>query len=288
MKILFKVIILTILVFTTSCEQNESSSKYAINENHKVHYEVYGESENTLVFIHGWSSNGDVWKYQKDVFRDYKVIFVDLPGHGKSSKDYESEYTIELFAEAVKSVIDNEKAENVVLLGHSMGFAVAEVMVLMNPDNYKAICSIDGAHFEIPEDPEEEKEWIEFNRLMEESMNNEAGREGFINMLFLENTPQLLKEEILDSSKEVPLGIAKSMVKGVETDREYWRDNVIDIPCLAVYSPAYQLPNDYESEFKKSFPDLTYHNVENVSHFFMLEIPYRTNQIIQDFCSELF
>ncbi len=62
----------------------------------------------------------------------------------------------------------------------------------------------------------------------------------------------------------------------------------IDIPCLAIYTPSYQLPENYKYQFNISFPDLEYHTLEGVSHFFMLEIPYKTNQLINNFLLKVY
>lgn len=68
--------------------------KYLNYLNHRVYYETRGDSQKTLVFIHGWTSSIESWKYQLDYFPDYKVIAIDLPGNGKSSKDENLEYTM--------------------------------------------------------------------------------------------------------------------------------------------------------------------------------------------------
>lgn len=48
------------------------------------HYKTKGLGE-ILFFIHGWSSDCDVWQAQLDYFYNhYKVVTIDLPGHGKT------------------------------------------------------------------------------------------------------------------------------------------------------------------------------------------------------------
>ena len=73
----------------------------------QVHYILDGEGEKTLLFIHGWSCDTTFWKSQINYFKkNYRVIAIDLPGHGKSSKP-KINYTFDLFSEAVKKVIDD-------------------------------------------------------------------------------------------------------------------------------------------------------------------------------------
>lgn len=76
-----------------------------------------------LVLVHGWGRSGDsawwpiVWK------TDRTLVVVDLPGHGRSS--LLQPFTFELAADAVASAITAEGLERPVLVGHSMGGAVA-------------------------------------------------------------------------------------------------------------------------------------------------------------------
>ena len=242
-----------------------------------------GEDARTLFFIHGWTGSRESWKYQFDAFDNYRVIIIDLPGNGKSSKNEKVDYTMDLFADTIYEILKKEQVDEAFFIGHSMGFAVAEVVAQKYPNRCKGICSIDGAHFELPEDSVEKDAWIQYNRVFAQSMEHEKGRDNFINMLFLPDTPQILKDEVLKISKEVPLTIGKSMIEGVETGQDYWKKRIMNIPCLAIYSPAYQLSPKDKADFKKTYPLVEYHEVENVSHFFMLEIPYKVNQIMIDY-----
>lgn len=138
-----------------------------------------------------------------------------------------------------------------------------------------------------PEDPKEKEEWIQYNRDFEKSMENESGREKFLNMLFLPDTPKRLKEEVFKICRSVPLTIGKSMIAGVEKDQKYWTGNrKTDLPCLAIYSPSYQLLPDYKDVLQKIYPNIEYYYILNVSHFLMMEIPYKVNQIIDDFLAK--
>ena len=49
------------------------------------HYELEGEGP-SLVFLHGWGVDKRVWRQQSKYFsHNYRVLTVDLPGHGQSS-----------------------------------------------------------------------------------------------------------------------------------------------------------------------------------------------------------
>ncbi len=269
-----------------ACNHQSKTVKSIYYGGNKVIYDTRGDAAKTLFFIHGWTGSRESWKYQLDAFEDYGVIAVDLPGNGKSGKNDDVDYTMDLFADTIYEILKKENVNQAFFIGHSMGFAVAEVIAVKYPEVCNGICSIDGAHFELPEDLEKKEAWIQYNRMFAKSMENEQGRDVFINALFLPDTPQILKDEIFEVSKEVPLTIGKSMIEGVEKGQKYWKKRVMNIPCLAIYSPAYKLTQEDKENFKKMYPLAEYYEIENVSHFLMMEIPYQVNQMILDYLSE--
>jgi pimeloyl-ACP methyl ester carboxylesterase len=210
------------------------------------------------------------------------VIAIDLPGHGKSSKDLNAEYGMELLADSVKGVLEKENIEKAYLFGHSMGFAISEIVALKYPELCAGIGSIDGAHFELPDDEKSRQDWIEYNRSFAKSMDEEKGREDFINALMLPDTPEILREEVFTISRQVPLPIGKAIIASMEDNLGFWEKRVMDIPCLAIHSPVYQLTDEYKNDFMTMYPRAKYYEIKDVSHFLMLEVPYKINQIILD------
>ncbi len=283
-KMTFPAIALVLAI--TSCGRQAVREKSIRFQGNDVRYETRGEGSRTLFFIHGWTGSRESWKHQLDAFPDRRVIAVDLPGNGKSGKNENTAYTMDLFADAIRAILRKENADQAVFIGHSMGFAVAEAVSVKYPEVCRALCSIDGAHFVWPEDPAEQEAWIQYNRAFAETMSGEQGRNDFINALFLADTPQMLKDEVFRVSRAVPLSVGKSMIEGVETGRKYWEKRVKRIPCLAVYSPAYRLTEKDKADFVGMYPLCEYHEIGGVSHFFMLEIPYKVNQIISDFLAK--
>jgi pimeloyl-ACP methyl ester carboxylesterase len=89
-----------------------------------IAYEVRGEGEPALVFIHGWCCDRTYWKEQLPHFaKKYKVLAIDLAGHGDSGFN-RKEWTIETFGEDVVAVVNKLNLDQVVLIGHSWGGGV--------------------------------------------------------------------------------------------------------------------------------------------------------------------
>lgn len=86
-----------------------------------IRYEVRGEGDPALVFVHGWSCDRSYWSAQLPYFaRDHLVVAIDLAGHGESGLD-RKEWTMGSFGEDIVAVVRKLDLDEVVLIGHSMG-----------------------------------------------------------------------------------------------------------------------------------------------------------------------
>nr|ATZ76872.1 esterase/lipase [uncultured bacterium] len=76
-----------------------------------------------LVFVHGAGNSIRVWdRVLMDLKKNYRVLAVDLPGHGESSCKLEE--TVEGYAARVIEFLDALNLQDVHLVGHSMGGAI--------------------------------------------------------------------------------------------------------------------------------------------------------------------
>ncbi|QHF40888.1 2-succinyl-6-hydroxy-2, 4-cyclohexadiene-1-carboxylate synthase [Pseudomonas fluorescens] len=97
----------------------------------------YYESERqgpTVILIHGFSSSKQVWfEPGKALSSRFHVIIPDLPGWGASTDNDHSNYDIEAQATRLRDFILALEAENITLIGHSMGGAIAGVYAADQP-----------------------------------------------------------------------------------------------------------------------------------------------------------
>jgi len=91
----------------------------------QVHYREQGEGL-ALVLVHQapWSSAAYRRAIPLLAEQGYRVIALDLPGHGMSSPP-EGDPSIEIYAETVAALIDGLDLESVILLGHRGGGLVS-------------------------------------------------------------------------------------------------------------------------------------------------------------------
>jgi len=108
---------------TVSEKQGEFTAK--TKDGLMVKYEVAGKGDTTLVFVHCWTCNRSFWDGQFNALaKHYRVVRLDLVGHGDSSKGRQ-QYSMASFGADVAAVVNDLKLKKVVLIGHSMGGPVS-------------------------------------------------------------------------------------------------------------------------------------------------------------------
>ncbi len=112
------------------------------------------ESGEVILFLHGNSSSSLIFQNQfnDESFKKYRLIALDLPGHGASgpAKNPQGTYSIPGFAAAVCEFMDELSLSDVILVGHSLGGHVA-LEVGERDARVKAIMTIGASP--IPHDP---------------------------------------------------------------------------------------------------------------------------------------
>jgi pimeloyl-ACP methyl ester carboxylesterase len=102
-----------------------------------INVEHYGrEDGQPIIFVHGLNSNSKNWYYQRKYFeREYRVILMDLPGMGKSTRPANKDFSMEKMAADLQAVIEHTGAHNPILWGHSMGGMAILTFLAKNRDD---------------------------------------------------------------------------------------------------------------------------------------------------------
>lgn len=107
------------------------------NHGVRISYDVAGEGR-PLVLLHGWAGDHTWWTeagFTDALQRDYRVVIVDLRGHGASDKPHEpSGYRGEVVVGDVLAVVDAEGIARFALWGLSYGGWIAWMTAYSAPD----------------------------------------------------------------------------------------------------------------------------------------------------------
>ncbi|MBA3663833.1 MAG: alpha/beta fold hydrolase, partial [Bacteroidetes bacterium] len=93
-----------------------------------------------VILLHGYLGSHEIWENTvEDLSKSYRVIAIDLPGHGGTAC-FGYAHSMELMAKCVKSVTDHLRLKKYVLIGHSMGGYVALAFAGLFPDHVRGLC----------------------------------------------------------------------------------------------------------------------------------------------------
>lgn len=100
--------------------------RQALKNGFIFNYDEYNtNASNALVFIHGNSHSHRIFRKQakSDLLKDFRLILLDLPGHGDS--EHLSNYSLPEMAKMFSEFIQLKQLEKCAIVGHSFGGHVA-------------------------------------------------------------------------------------------------------------------------------------------------------------------
>src|SRR5277367_5518343 len=105
----------------------------------QIHAEETGEGSPALVFVHYWGGSRRTWS---DVIAGlsnrFRCIALDLRGWGKSDRQTD-DYSLFAQADDVAGVIESLGVKDFVLIGHSMGGKIAQILAGRRPAGLRAV-----------------------------------------------------------------------------------------------------------------------------------------------------
>jgi sigma-B regulation protein RsbQ len=242
-----------------------------------VHWTSKGSGP-AVIFVHGWTCDESSWQSQVPAFSDrYRVITLDLPGHGKSDLPKDGKFSMALFARAVEAVRAEAKVDRAVFVGHSMGTPVIRTYAQMYPARVAGLVLVDGlvqvagAASSFTPPPMLGKEGSQAREQMVRGMFGPA------------TTPQL-QEHIL----KMMLGTKEATAAGAMTatwDQSWVKNDPIAVPALGVYAAR---PLASREAITRIFPKVEYHEIPGSAHFLMMEKPDEFNQLLSAFLRKVY
>jgi abhydrolase domain-containing protein 6 len=111
-----------------------------------IHYYEGGPSSaQTILMVHGFAANKDNWlRFAHHLTQDYRVIALDLPGFGASSRPTGS-YDVGTQTERLASIIDALGIKQLHLIGNSMGGHISALYAARYPHRTRSLALLDNA-----------------------------------------------------------------------------------------------------------------------------------------------
>ncbi len=264
----------------------------------EVAYVDEGSGSQTLILVHGLGSYIPAWKRNIVELRKHmRVIALDLPGYGKSSKGPWAG-SMEFYVATVMELADSLGLEQFAMGGHSMGGQITLVAALTHPKRVQKLVLAAPAGFE--EFHDGEKAWFRdiatptLTLAVKPKQIQENVEINFYD--FPEEAQFMIEDRIAMRSAEDFEGYAYIVAQSIKAmvDRpvyEYLPQ--IEQPVLIFFGEADRLiPNRFLTKGRtetiakqghERLPNSTLHMVPEAGHFVQFEQPTFFNEKVKEF-----
>jgi pimeloyl-ACP methyl ester carboxylesterase len=264
-------LLLVVQAFRPVVVSAAGADKFVVVNGLRLHVVDSGGDKPALVLLHGIARHAHTFDHIAPEFaRRYRVIAVDMRGHGDSAWSPDGAYLVQDYVRDLEGLVDELRLTKVTLLGNSTGGRVAQVYAGLHPDRVDRLVVEDVG----PERPQNIAD--AFARRVEQEKNGWSNEDELVAQLVTQNrrTPEpLLRTYAHYGLKKRDDGrlIWKrdpNLVKGfVET--ELW-DSVrrITSPTLYVIGGGSRIvPDETQDKLKQTLPSVRIVVMPGLGHY---------------------
>lgn len=268
-----------VIIFSVSIIQ-AAGGKVKSSDGVEIAYSVSGKGEPALIFVHGWGWDQSLWKKQIAKFSSkYKVVTLDLAGHGESGKKRKS-FTIKAFSDDVVSVVNKLKLNKVILVGHSMGGIINLEVYRQIKDKVVGIIGADTYQlFQKGENPKSAEDYLTTFK-----ENYLGSVREYVRTLFLESADSAFVEGMVKRMQKLPPEIGMDIFRNIYQYNSLKAATELQPRIIAVNGQKFKVK---ETENIKILPGFTAKIIRGTGHFPMIENPERFDELLQEAINEL-
>jgi pimeloyl-ACP methyl ester carboxylesterase len=242
-------------------------------------YDDQGRGSPPLLFVHGWACDHTFFAPQIDQFSQrHRTIGVDLRGHGASDAP-EQPYTMAGFADDLAWLCEQIGVVQPVVIGHSMGAAVALLLAATYPDFASGIVMIDGGtrlqatasarpDSGLPVD-------LDFG-----GPDYQTVARRIVEPMFPPSADPALRASIVERMLATPRHVLASARQHLLTTDATASAAACTVPALYIQAAT---PRPELDRFRELCPQLVVGRTVGAGHFNMLEVPDQVNAMIERF-----
>lgn len=303
----FQGLYLTLAVlFLAACGPNESAipsaattSAYFLSQDAqleidglKIRYRDEGpRGASAIIMVHGFASSLETWdSLAAELSNDYRVIRLDLPGHGLTGPDPESRYTNEETVEFLGKFVTALDIKKPLLIGNSSGGLVSWRLAAKSPEAVSGLVLIAPGGFSIngvTETPVEVPMMVKFY-LTKAPM---AGVKQATGALY--GDPEKLSEARINSVHDMMVWpgngdafVARAASFTLPDPTEDLQG--IEVPTLIIWGDKdVMVPAAHAEKFAAAMPKVTLKLYENAGHVPQEETPEQLASDVREFFASL-
>lgn len=307
--IIISLLILAFLLLRTpDTDPIEMADKYGLGSVQRV---CYGEGNcvrvrddgnrngPTLLLLHGSSDSLLTWQpIIKILGDDYRILSIDLPGHGLSGPDINDDYSASASFEAITALANHAEVDKFIIGGNSMGGWLSWRYTLAHPDKIEGLILIDASGAPLPPGAPKANVYLGAKLMRMPLLRPVLERvtpRNFVKKSIEDSVydPAFATDDIIDRYWELlryPGNRRATAIRAI-TDREpeyAERLNEITSPTLILWGRHDQVtPLGIGETFNQRIPNSKLIIVEEAAHLSHLEKPEQVADEIDSFVREL-
>ena len=256
-------------------------------ENVRLDYTVTGKGETTLLFVHGAFINKEYWNAQVEYFSPaYKVVTIDLAGHGKSGKN-RNDCSIQAMAEDVIVLIKELELSDIILIGHSFAGDVILEVAGKVPDLIIGFVGVDNfknAGAEMPEEIQKQVDQV----ISSLKLDFSNGSEIYVRRaLITSSTDNLISSRIIKDFRNFdPIAGVSIITSGfsyISRERELLKQLAFKLYLINVD----YFPTNTDLLIKYAHSGFGISQIHGSCHYPMIEKPVEFNRLLQDIINKI-
>jgi sigma-B regulation protein RsbQ len=250
-------------------------------DNAVINYQVAGNGDTTLLFIHGSYIDQTYWKDQVEYFNSqYKVVTIDLPGHGKSGRE-RTDWSVRGFAEDVNEVIKRLALNNVVIIGHSLAGDINLMAVSSQPGPIIGFIGIDNfKNAATPLPPEYQQQAIAIQQKLKTDFANTNEQYARMSLLTRLTPPEITDRVVKDyrnACESMGIATTPEIFNMYQTEKELLPTLPLKLHLINVD----YMPTNEEALKKYAVNGYEIIPIHGTCHYPMLENPLELNKLLE-------
>ncbi len=276
----------------------EKINKQIDINNINIYYKDSQKELPPIVFIHGNSQSSNVFNFQLEdnlLNEHFRLIAIDLPGHGLSDKalNPESTYSFSGYGKLIGDFCDKLNLKDILFVGSSLGGNF--LFESINDLNAQGLLVFGAAPFTTLEDlpaatiPEPEKFSYLFNEIYNDDDIEFVLTYQFSDDFDSSKTPPFLREDLLKTDGLSRVFLGQNLSQNAIKDAKFVVKD-LKIPIAVVHGLGERLI-DLEYLKKIEAPTLWQGKIieiANAGHSIQIEKPAEFNKVLFDFAESIF
>lgn len=240
-----------------------------------LYYESVGEGK-PLILVHPPLMGHVVFKNQKDLAKDYRLIYLDLRGHGHSDRHVQ-DVSMPRLVEDLHELLDHLDVQEAAFLGYSAGGVICQAFASHYPKRVSALI-LSGGFFKV------DTFLLNLEFRMGMALLRWRHRDLLSKIIAKSHSKTASDQQVLyDYGRKIDPAVVEAMYReclAYDGSQTMW--HLKNMPILLLYGSKSYLKK-YATKFQKHIPNIKYALIEKGNHQLPTQFSGAFNQLVDRF-----